>query len=257
MRRRGSSRTVPPGVGAPAGEPSDPAHRGARSSIGRRAALGLTVAVAAAALAILPGWGRDEAVPPTPAERAVQSQAVPTDGEQRQPPTIETVRGLAAQLSAGDQPIDADTLSGVVTSPGEFQALGRLSIPAIGLDVEVGNGVDPATLVRGPGHWPGTPVPGQAGNAVVSGHRTTNTAPFRELDELAPGDPITTTNLAGATTTYVVTEVLVVPVEVYTTEVLTQPTDPDVRELTLFACHPEGSLTHRIVVHALADAGDS
>lgn len=56
----------------------------------------------------------------------------------------------------------------------------------------------------------------------------------------------------GRTTTYLVTDVVVVPAADYTAEVLTQPTDPEERRLTLFACHPEGSLTHRIVVHAKA-----
>lgn len=222
---------------------------------GSRRAVGLTrrvltvaaVAAGAVALALLPGWG-DE--PGTPVERMLEAAA----GAESQRPTLETVQELASQLSetTGDQPIDPDRVAAVVTQPGEYAALGRLEISAIGLDVELGNGVDPVTLALGPGHWTGTPLPGQVGNAVVSGHRTTHTAPFRDLDELTKGDEITVTNQAGASMTYVVTEVLVVPVEDYTGEVLAQPADASVRELTLFACHPEGSLTHRIVVHAQA-----
>lgn len=177
--------------------------------------------------------------------------AAATGEEQR--PTIETVQALATQLgeTSGDQPIDPERLSSVITSPGPYQVLGQLEIPAIGLDVELGNGVDPDTLALGPGHWTGTPMPGQVGNAVVSGHRTTHTAPFQELDQLAEGDEITVSTPAGSIT-YLVTEVLVVPVADYTSEVLAQPEDSSIRELTLFACHPEGSLTHRIVVHAQA-----
>ncbi|TDE92827.1 class E sortase [Occultella glacieicola] len=165
---------------------------------------------------------------------------------------METVQGLAAELSdtTGDQPVDPDRVAAVVTSPGPFVALGRLQIPAIGLDVEVGNGVDPNTLTLGPGHWPGTPLPGRPGNAVLSGHRTTHTAPFRDLDEMVEGDRITVSTPTGTATTFVVTEVLLVGVAEYTNEVLAQPEDPSARELTLFACHPEGRLTHRIVVHA-------
>ena len=218
-----------------------------RGSLVRRLAIGVVVALAAVALAILPGRGTDT---DSRVERTIASSSVADE----HPPTLETVQSLASRLSDAaadgyDQPIDPDRVASVVTSPGEYQALGQLQIPAIGLDVEMGNGVDPVTLERGPGHWTGTPMPGEPGNSVVSGHRTTHTAPFRDLDQLAEGDEITVTT-AGRTVTYVVSEVLVVPVEDYTTEVLTQPTDPSERELTLFACHPEGALTHRIVVHA-------
>lgn len=41
-------------------------------------------------------------------------------------------------------------------------ALGRLSIPGIGLDTPFYNGVHEEVLARGPGHWPGTPMVGQA-----------------------------------------------------------------------------------------------
>lgn len=201
---------------------------------------------------MLPGLVDDppRSGPGTSLERLLDSDE--STGPQRQRPTLETVQGLAAELSdtSGDQPIDPDRVSAVVTSPGPYEVLGQLQIPAVGLDAEVGNGVDPDTLVLGPGHWPGTPVPGQVGNAVISGHRTTHTAPFRDLDELSEGDEITVSTQSGVRTTYVVTEVFVVSVEEYTGEVLAQPEDPSTRELTLFACHPEGSLTHRIVVHA-------
>jgi sortase A len=208
----------------------------------------LAALLGATALALVPGWGVDD--PSTPLERVLGAAATAED----QRPTLETVQDLAAQLSdtSGDQPIDPERVSSVVTTPGPYQVLGRLQIPAIDLDVEVGNGVDPDTLVLGPGHWTGTPMPGQVGNAVVSGHRTTHTAPFREIDELTEGDEVRITTQAGVSTTYVVTEVVVVPVEDYANEVLAQPEDGAVRGLTLFACHPEGSLTHRIVVHAVA-----
>jgi sortase A len=218
---------------------------------GRRVVAGVAVAVGAVALVVLPGLGDDPLTSgPGSLERLLDSHE--SSGAQR--PTLETVQGLAAELSdtSGDQPIDPDRVSAVMTSPGPYAVLAQLQIPAIGLDVEVGNGVDPDTLALGPGHWPGTPVPGRVGNAVLSGHRTTHSAPFRELDELTAGDEITVSTQPGVTTTYVVTEVLVVPVEEYTSEVLAQPEDGSVRELTLFACHPEGSLSHRIVVRAQA-----
>jgi sortase A len=234
----------------PSGQPSD-----ARSPLRRRLLIGGAAVVVAVAIALAPGLRPEPEAASGPGETL--QRALDGDGStEAQPPTFETVQQLAAQLNeaAGDQPIEAEMLDSVVTSPGPFQSLGELSIPAIGLDVELGNGVDPVTLERGPGHWTGTPMPGQVGNAVVSGHRTTHTAPFRELDELAEGDEIVVESTAGSSTTFTVTEVLVVPVEDYTSVVLAQPEDPDARELTLFACHPEGSLTHRIVVHAIASS---
>src|SRR4051794_20308415 len=51
-------------------------------------------------------------------------------------------------------------------------------------------GVTASDLAKGPGHYPGTALPGQLGNLVVSGHRTTYLAPFNRLDELRPGDPV-------------------------------------------------------------------
>ena len=44
---------------------------------------------------------------------------------------------------------------------------------------------------------PGTPMPGQPGNAAIAGHRTTYGAPFYRLDELKPGRPIFVTTRQG------------------------------------------------------------
>ena len=42
----------------------------------------------------------------------------------------------------------------------------------------------PSSLRRGPGHYPGTPLPGARGTVAIAGHRTTYGAPFRRLDKL-------------------------------------------------------------------------
>jgi sortase A len=68
-------------------------------------------------------------------------------------------------------------------------AIGRLVIPAIGLDEVVVEGVEERQLVAGPGHLPGSALPGERGNAIVSAHRDRH---FRSLDELAIGDTIIT-----------------------------------------------------------------
>ncbi len=130
---------------------------------------------------------------------------------------------------------------------------GRIVIPAIGLDTTYGIGVHDAVLEEGPGHWPDTALPGQAGNGVLSGHRTTWTHPFGDLDRLAPGDVVTASVGPQPGVDYRVTGVQIVPEAEYVDVVLRQPDDPTARQLTLFACHPKGSRTHRIVVTAQAD----
>ncbi|MBV8160606.1 MAG: class E sortase, partial [Acidimicrobiia bacterium] len=51
-------------------------------------------------------------------------------------------------------------------------------------------GVGLDVLANGPGHWPGTAMPGDNGNAVVAGHRVTHTHPFLDIDQLQPGDQV-------------------------------------------------------------------
>jgi sortase A len=174
-----------------------------------------------------------------------------------EPPTFELVQRLRAQLAASavddpDYPFDPAHAALIATSPEEYVPLGRIAIDAIGLDVAYAAGVHPSVLERGPGHWPGSATPGLPGTAVLSGHRTTHTMPFGDLDLLRPGDPVVVTADGAAPVTYRVTETLVVPEAEYRQAVLAAPDDPAVRQLTLFACHPKGDRTHRIVVRATA-----
>ncbi|CAN5362757.1 hypothetical protein BH20ACT9_BH20ACT9_12460 [soil metagenome] len=132
-------------------------------------------------------------------------------------------------------------------------ALGTIRIPAIDLRTPFFSGVHRRALRSGPGNWPGTAVPGTAGNAVLSGHRTTFTRPFRDLDRVRPGDRIATSVGRGPPVVYRVDNVVVVPEERYVDVVLRRPQRRRARVLTLFACHPKGLRTHRIVVRAHAD----
>ena len=72
------------------------------------------------------------------------------------------------------------------TEPGD--PVGRLRIPAIGLRTVVVEGTDPDELRAGPGHYPGSVLPGQRGTVALAGHRTTYGAPFRDVDALDRGD---------------------------------------------------------------------
>ncbi len=67
-------------------------------------------------------------------------------------------------------------------APAEGDPVGEIRIPAIGLDQVVVEGTNTNDLRQGPGHYIGTPLPGQGGNAAIAGHRTTYGHPFYNLD---------------------------------------------------------------------------
>jgi sortase A len=126
----------------------------------------------------------------------------------------------------------------------EGQAIGRIAIPRIGLDVIAVQGTDTATLQKGPGHYPKTPFPGQPGTTAFAGHRTTYLAPFRHLDQLEAGDLIRI-EMPYANLTYRVQDTRVVA-----------PTDVGIihrvayQRLVLTACHPLYSASERIAAFA-------
>lgn len=123
--------------------------------------------------------------------------------------------------------------------------IGRVEIPAIGLDEPIREGVHLSVIDRGVAHWAGSAEAGGFGNMVLAGHRTTKTAPFRDLDRLQPGDSIVVTGFEGRTADYVVVEtVIVTPSDMWIVE------QTEVPMVTLFACHPKRSAKQRIVVRA-------
>jgi sortase A len=122
--------------------------------------------------------------------------------------------------------------------------VGEIRIPKIGLVHPVYEGVTLTVVDHGPGHWPGSAMPGQLGNSVFAGHRVTHSHPFRNLDQLAPGDEILFTTDAGTFTYRMTKQEIVKPTDTW----IVNPT-PNAT-LTLFACHPPGSARERIVVRA-------
>jgi sortase A len=70
------------------------------------------------------------------------------------------------------------------------QALGIIQIPKINLNLIVVEGDGPTELRGGPGHRTGTPVPGQAGNSLIFGHRSGWGAPLSGLAQLQPNDHV-------------------------------------------------------------------
>lgn len=121
---------------------------------------------------------------------------------------------------------------------------GQLEIPAIGLSQPFFEGVSLTAINRGPSHWPGTAMPGEAGNVVIAGHRTTYTRPFWDLQALQPGDELVFTMADGARHVYELDRLeVVLPTDVHIVEQTHE------RTATLFACHPRGSARQRIVGH--------
>ena len=88
-------------------------------------------------------------------------------------------------------------------------------------------------------------MPGQPGNVVFGGHRTSKQHVFRHIDELVAGDQIIFQDPDGTQHVYIVNRVEIVnPTDVW----IINPTDTPTA--TLFACHPPGSTRQRIVVFA-------
>ena len=126
--------------------------------------------------------------------------------------------------------------------PDHGDPVAKIRIPRIGITRTVVSGVTVDQLKRGPGHYAETPLPGQAGNAAIAGHRTTYGQPFHNIDDLTDGDQIEVTTIQG-TFVYEVDGVQIVkPNEV---EVLEDKGD---NRITLTACHPKYSLRERIIV---------
>ena len=127
-------------------------------------------------------------------------------------------------------------------APEPVREIGTMEIPAIGLKHRLFQGVTLHNIDRGPSHWTGSALPGEMGNAVFAGHRSTHSEPFRRIDDLVPGDKVIFT-VSGTRTTYRVTGHLVV-----------QPSDSWIADQThaytgtLYACHPVGSMAERYVV---------
>lgn len=130
-------------------------------------------------------------------------------------------------------------------APDEGAEFGVMRVPRIGLEVVVFSGVSTETLKKGPGHMPGTVLPGQPGNAVLSGHRTTYGRPFFDVDQLQPGDRIEIETAIGVHVYELREESFVVaPTDVWVA---------DPREgawLTLTTCHPKFSARERLIVTA-------
>jgi sortase A len=155
------------------------------------------------------------------------------------------VRDALAQAATDDKlPTGPPKVAPTTAAPPEGSPVGEIRIPAIGIDQVIVSGTETQDLRQGPGHYTNTPLPGQAGNAGVAGHRTTYGHPFYNLNVLKAGDPIVLTTVQG--------------VFVYDTtgSQVVSPSDGDILQnqpgawMTLTTCNPRFSASTRLVVTA-------
>jgi len=122
--------------------------------------------------------------------------------------------------------------------------LGRIDIPRLGVSVAVLQGTGSRVLRLGAGHIEGTPLPGEAGNSGIAGHRDTF---FRELKDVRTNDEIQLQTATGLFRYQVDWVKVVAPDDIS----VLAPSPESV--LTLVTCYPfyfVGPAPERFVVHA-------
>ena len=124
------------------------------------------------------------------------------------------------------------------------EAIGRIKVPRMGVNMILVNGTDHDTLKKGPGRDLRTFMPGENRLVYIAGHRTTYLAPFSHIDRLEPGDRVTI-EVPYATFVYTVTHHRIV--KATDLSVLRSPRH---ELLELQACHPRFFATHRYIAYA-------
>lgn len=154
--------------------------------------------------------------------------------------------------------VDQRALSGVRSRPERIEYLARLErrrvhtgdgigdidIPKIGASYTIIQGTDELSLEKGPGHYAGTAFPGMGQTVAVAGHRTTYLAPFKEINELVPGNKIILRMPYGRFTYVVQYHRIVLPTALWVTH------NVGYERLVLSACNPLYSAAQRIIVFA-------
>ena len=164
-------------------------------------------------------------------------------------------RDLARSWSSPPSAGPAAAPAAVAAEPPLGDAYARFYLPTLdgGTALVVVQGVAVDDLKQGPGHWPGSAAPGQVGNLVISGHRTTYGAPFNGLADLRPGDPLVVETRDDWVTYRVTGSRVVQPTAVgVSLPVPDQPgATPTAALITLTTCTPEFSARQRLVVEGL------
>ena len=132
---------------------------------------------------------------------------------------------------------------------GPNEVVGRLSIPRLRVSEMVRQGVGEDTLRVALGHIPGTPLPGQAGNVGIAGHRDTL---FRALGRIHKDDLIVFETVSAKYEYRVRSTEIVSPRKV---SVLDSKASPELTLVTCYPFHYVGSAPQRFIVKARQKAG--
>jgi sortase A len=124
------------------------------------------------------------------------------------------------------------------------EAIGRLRVPRLGLNMVLVDGTDDSSLQKGPGLDRRTYMPGEGQLVYIAGHRTTYLAPFSHIERMRAGDPVTI-ELPYATFVY----------RVFRTQIVQADDMAALRSsgreiVKLQACHPRFFASHRYIVSA-------
>lgn len=165
-------------------------------------------------------------------------------------PTTATLRpSLSSSVPAATSSPSARPLAALT-----FTRPGTSEHPVSDQVIYVGTDVTESALAAGPGHYPATARPGKPGNFAVAGHRTGWGSPFLHLDQLRPGDHVTTTDRSGTAHVYVVDHAEIV--EPDASWVLgPDPLGTGRPTLTLTTCDPPHADDHRMIVFATLESG--
>ena len=155
------------------------------------------------------------------------------------------------------------------------EAFAQLYIPAFGSDYHFAiiEGTDEEDLLRGPGRYVDSQMPGEVGNFAVAGHRVGKGAPFNDLGALKTCDDIVVETQTERITyrvlpidgeqadcfngippeySHVVGRHITTPGDVSVTNPVPESDAAPNREiLTLTTCHPQFSNAERMIVHAM------
>ncbi|MDN8634017.1 MULTISPECIES: class E sortase [Corynebacterium] len=155
------------------------------------------------------------------------------------------------------------------------EAFAQLYIPTFGSDYHFAiiEGTNEDDLLRGPGRYVDSQMPGEMGNFAVAGHRVGKGAPFNDLGKLETCDDIVVETQSERITyrvlpidgeqadcfngippeySHVVGRHITTPGDVSVTNPVPESDAAPNREiLTLTTCHPQFSNAERMIVHAM------
>lgn len=155
------------------------------------------------------------------------------------------------------------------------EAFAQLYIPTFGSDYHFAiiEGTNEDDLLRGPGRYVDSQMPGEMGNFAVPGHRVGKGAPFNDLGKLETCDDIVVETQTERITyrvlpidgeqvdcfngippeySHVVGRHITTPGDVSVTNPVPESDAAPNREiLTLTTCHPQFSNAERMIVHAM------